>query len=155
MVHLDNPRLHDMTRSVSRSVVIDAPADQIFAVLADPRRHAEFDGSGSVKSTIKGPEQLVMGDRFGMRMKLGIPYVITNEVVEYAKDRLIGWRHLGHHVWRYELEPSGSSTKVTETFDWSTARSPKALELIKAPAKNALSIDKTLARLKTLLEKAS
>ncbi len=144
-----------MTRSVSRSVVIDAPADQIFAVLADPRRHADFDGSGSVKSAIKGPEQLTLGDRFGMKMKLGIPYVITNEIVEFTQDRLIGWRHLGHHIWRYELEPAGTSTKVTETFDWSNARSPKALELLKYPAKNAASLDKTLARLKTLLEKAS
>lgn len=141
-----------MTRSVSRSVLIDAPASSVFAVLADPRRHPDFDGSGSVKATIKGPERLAKGDRFGMRMRLGIPYAITNEVVEFEQDQLIGWRHLGHHVWRYELAPEGSSTRVTETFDWSTSRAPKVLELISYPAKNAVNIEKSLVRLKGLLE---
>ena len=141
-----------MTRRVSRSVIIDAPADQVFALLVDPKRHADFDGSGSVKASIRGPERLAKGDRFGMRMRLGLPYTITNEVVEFEEGRLIGWRHLGHHVWRYELEPVGDSTKVTETFDWANARSPKGIELAKLPAKNAASIEKTLVRLKELAE---
>ena len=141
-----------MTRSVSRSVVVDAPADQVFALLSDPRRHADFDGSGSVKANIKGPTCLALGDRFGMRMRLGIPYTITNEVVEFEQDRLIGWRHVGHHVWRYELESEGTGTKVTETFDWSTSRSPAAMEKLKYPQKNAVSIEKTLERLKRLAE---
>ena len=142
-----------MTRSVSRSVTIAVPPDQVFAVLSDPRRHADFDGSGSVKANIKGPTTLTKGARFGMRMRLGIPYTITSEVVEFEQDRLIAWRHIGHHVWRYELEiAAGGGTTVTESFDWSDARSPKAIELAKYPAKNATNIEKTLERLKTLLE---
>lgn len=136
-----------MSRSVSRSAVVAAPPAEVFALLADPQRHAEIDGSGTVKGVVQGPERLALGDRFGMRMRLGLPYVISNEVVELEPDRRIAWRHLGHHVWRYELEPVDGGTRVTETFDWERARSPLALELLGIPARNARSIDATLERL--------
>ena len=138
-----------MSRSVSRSAVVAAPPAEVFALLADPRRHAEIDGSGTVKGLVQGPERLSLGDRFGMRMRLGVPYVISNEVVELEPDRRIAWRHVGHHVWRYELEPVDGGTRVTETFDWAHARSPLALELLGIPARNARSIDATLERLAT------
>lgn len=136
-----------MSRSVSRSAVVAAPPAEVFGLLADPRRHVEIDGSGTVKGMVKGPDRLSLGDRFGMRMRLGVPYVISSEVVELEPDRRIAWRHVGHHVWRYELEPVDGGTRVTETFDWATARSPLALELLGIPARNARSIDKTLDRL--------
>jgi hypothetical protein len=82
-----------------------------------------------------------------MRMRLGLPYVIRNEVVELVPDERIAWRHFGHHVWRYELEPLGTGTRVTETFDWSTSLSPRTLELLGIPARNARSIETTLHRL--------
>lgn len=141
-----------MTRSVSRTVVIDAPADKVFALLADPRRHPDFDGSGTVKGQLKAPATLSKGARFGMSMRVGVPYTITNEVVEFEQDRLIAWRHFGHHVWRYQLEPVDGGTRVTESFDWSTARSPRFIELMGYPKKNAESMEKTLDRLKALVE---
>jgi uncharacterized protein YndB with AHSA1/START domain len=141
-----------MIRSLSRSTVIAAQPARVFALLSDPRRHPEFDGSGTVKGKLHGPASLSLGARFGMRMRLGVPYVISNEVVEFEPDRRIAWRHLGHHVWRYELEPVDGGTRVTETFDWAPARSPKALELARVPARNAKSIEHTLARLKALAE---
>ncbi len=136
-----------MSRSVSRSVVVPAPPSQVFDLLADPRRHAEIDGSGTVKGQVKGPARLSQGAKFGMRMRLGLPYVITSEVVEFEQDRRIAWRHVGHHVWRYELEPVDGGTRVTETFDWAPARAPRALELLKVPARNLRGIEGTLERL--------
>lgn len=141
-----------MTRSVSRSVVIDAPADKVFALLSNPRRHPDFDGSDSVKANIKGPTQLAKGEKFGMRMRVGLPYVITNEVVEFEQDRLIAWRHFGKHIWRYELEPVDGGTQVTESFDWTHARSPSFIEKRHYPEKNAVNMEKTLVRLKELAE---
>jgi uncharacterized protein YndB with AHSA1/START domain len=135
-------------RSVSHSAVIDAPADEIFAILTDARQHPEFDGSGSVKSVLSAPEKLELGSSFGMRMHLLAPYVIKNKVVEYEPDRLIAWRHFGGHRWRYELEPvSEGRTRVTETFDWSTSLSPPFIELMGFPARNSASIEATLKRL--------
>jgi uncharacterized protein YndB with AHSA1/START domain len=140
-------------RRVTRDIVVDAPPSAVFDVLADPRAHGEFDGSGTVRSAIKGPDRLSLGDRFGMSMRLGVPYTISNEVVEFEPDRRIAWRHVGHHRWRYELEPVGEgSTKVSETFDWSTSRAPWLLELVGYPATNARSIEATLPRLKAYVE---
>lgn len=137
-----------MSRSVSRSATVAASPQEVFALLADPREHPEIDGSGTVKGRIRGPERLTQGARFGMRMHYLVPYVITNTVVEFDEGRQIAWRHFGHHVWRYELEPSDDGgTVVTETFDYAPARAPKVLELAGIPAKNAESIEKTLARL--------
>ena len=134
-------------RSLSRSVVVAAPPAQVFDLLADPRRHADIDGSGTVRAQVRGPERLSPGARFGMRMRLGVPYVISSTVVEFEQDRRIAWRHLGRHVWRYELEPVEGGTRVTETFDWGPARAPRVLELLRIPARNARGIERTLARL--------
>jgi hypothetical protein len=100
-------------------------------VLTDPTRHGEIDGSGMVQRVRGDARRLELGSTFGMDMKLGIlPYRITNTVAEYEPNRLIAWHHPGKHRWRYELEPVEGGTKVTESFDWSTAVVPKAIELM-------------------------
>lgn len=137
-------------RCVSRAVTVPAPAAEIFELLADPRRHAEFDGSGTVGSAlVDAPARLSMGASFGMHMRLGVPYTIHNTVVEFEEGRRIAWRHAGRHVWRYELTPTadGQGTRVTESFDYAGARSPRALELTGFPARNARGIEATLRRL--------
>jgi uncharacterized protein YndB with AHSA1/START domain len=110
---------------VSESRVISAAPEVIFDLLADPSRHAVFDGSGTVRaSRPDAPSRLTLGAQFGMDMKMGVPYRMTNTVVEFEENRRIGWRHVGGHVWRYELEPVEGGTKVTESFDMTTAKSP-------------------------------
>jgi uncharacterized protein YndB with AHSA1/START domain len=112
----------DHARTVSVERVIAAPPEKIFDVLADPSRHPVIDGSGTVKSTRgEEPARLELGSKFGMSMRMGIPYGITNIVVEFDDNRLIAWRHFGGHRWRYELEPVDAGTRVRETYDWSTA----------------------------------
>ena len=143
---------HDRARHVSVSRVIAASPEAIFEVLADPMRHGEFDGSGTVRGSSRGnPERLVLGSRFGMSMRMGIPYRIKNTVVEYAENRLIAWQHFGRHRWRYELEPVDGGTRVTETFDWSTAISPRFIERMGYPTKHIAPMEATLERLDALL----
>jgi len=140
------------SRTVSVSRVISADPAAIFAVLADASKHPLIDGSGSVQSARDAePEPLRLGTRFGMEMKIVVPYRITNEVVEFEQDRLIAWRHFGGHRWRYELEPVDGGTEVTETFDWSTARIPQAIELAGYPRKHPPAMERTLARLDALV----
>ena len=123
-------------------------------MLADPRRHSEIDGSGSVRKVREGtPERLSLGAHFGMDMKIGMPYRVDNEVVEFEEDRRVAWRHMGHHVWRYELEPIDEGTLVKETFDWTHSSRPWALELVRAPQRNRKSMESTLVRLAALVEK--
>lgn len=144
------------TRSVSVSRTIPAPPEAVFAVLADPRRHPEIDGSGSVvasRDAEAGP--LVLGSRFGMDMRIGIPYRMTNEVVEYEQDRLIAWQHWGRHRWRYRLEPVDGGTEVTETFDWSTSWAPWFIEIAGWPRRHPPAMAATLERLEEVVARSS
>jgi uncharacterized protein YndB with AHSA1/START domain len=139
-------------RAVSVSRVIPAPAEKIFAILTSPAGHAAIDGSGTVVAAREGqPEKLVLGTKFGMSMKMGVPYRMQNTVVEYEQDRRIAWQHFGKHRWRYELEPVDGGTRVTETFDWSTARSPRFIELMGYPKKHIPNMERTLERLEDVV----
>jgi uncharacterized protein YndB with AHSA1/START domain len=134
-------------RTVRASTVVAAPPEKVFALLANPHRHAEFDGSGTVRGAVSGPERLALGDRFGMAMRMGVPYRITNRVVEFEPDRRIGWCHFAKAIWRYELEPVPGGTRVTETFDYRGSPLRRGMELLGMPKGNATSIRDTLRRL--------
>ena len=59
----------DPAKVISRSTIVPAPAQTIFDLLADPRRHNEIDGSGSVKQAeVDAPERLSLDAKFGMKM---------------------------------------------------------------------------------------
>jgi hypothetical protein len=139
----------------SARIVINAPAEKIFAVLSNPHRHKEIDGSATIQENISGPDKLILGSKFGMKMHLGIDYQIRNTVVEYKENELIAWRHLGRWIWRYELVNIGpQTTQVTETFD--ASRAPliaKAwLSFRKAYPWTQKAVAKTLVRLKSTSE---
>jgi hypothetical protein len=139
----------------SARIVINAPAEKIFAILSNPRRHKEIDGTKTIQENISGPDKLVLGSKFGMKMRLGINYRIQNTVVEYGENSLIGWRHLGRWIWRYELVNIGPQmTQVTETFDASRAPliSKAWLSLRKAYPWTQKAVAKTLVQLKSTCE---
>src|SRR5207302_2931856 len=54
--------------SVSASTVINAPAEAIFAVLADPAQHAAIDGTGWVCEPLDGTPLTAAGQIFRMSM---------------------------------------------------------------------------------------
>ena len=137
------------------SRTIAATPAAIFAVLSDPSLHAVIDGSGTVQGAHSNERQLRLGSKFSMGMRMGVPYRISNEVVEFEQDRLIAWRHLGGHRWRYELRPVDGGTEVTETFDWSTSRAPKAIELAGYPRRHVPNMERTLERLEAFLSHRS
>lgn len=129
---------------------MQAPAAEVFALVANPYRHPELDGSGTVRAgAVSGPQFLSAGARFTVGMKqYGVPYKITSTVTAFEADQLVEWQHPMGHRWRWELaEVEPGVTQVTETFDYSTARSPRMLELLGQPGKNAVGITKTLQAL--------
>jgi Polyketide cyclase / dehydrase and lipid transport len=137
-------------RRVTRQALVRAPAAEIFALVADPHRHPELDGSGTVRpGAVSGPQVLSAGARFTVGMKqYGVPYKITSTVTAFEADRLIEWQHPMGHRWRWELaETEPGITQVTETFDYTTARNPRVLEILGQPGKNAIGITKTLQAL--------
>ena len=141
-------------KNVSVSRVIQAQRSEIFSVLANPFLHAEIDGSGTLRGKISGPDQLSLGDTFRIKMKTwNIPSQITNTFVEYERNSLIAWAHLGKHRWRYQLSDGPDGTVVTETFDWSMAIWPKMIEIARYPKSHLPQMEKTLERLENFMLK--
>ncbi len=137
-------------RKVSRRVTVHAPAAEVFALVADPHRHPEIDGSGTVRpAPVTGPRQLSPGATFTVAMKqYGVPYKITSTVTAFEPDRLVEWQHPMGHRWRWEFaELTPGSTEITETFDYTGSKSPRVLEILGQPAKNAAGIARTLQAL--------
>jgi hypothetical protein len=142
---------------VSVNRVINAPAASLFAVVADATRHPEIDGSGQlVKAKEGASHQLTLGSTFGMSMKMGLPYSMSNTVVEFEQDRRIAWRtvqagplgrFLGGRIWRYEFEPVEGATLVTESWDITRDKQAFLLKHHKVGQQTAAAMSKTLDRL--------
>jgi uncharacterized protein YndB with AHSA1/START domain len=153
---------HDVA-TVERFVA--APADKIFDLLADPSRHQEIDGSGTVKGTVKstatGSQRLALGSKFGMSMKMGIGYTMENTVVEFEENALIAWQPrpslslmgllVGGRIWRYQLQPQKGGTLVRESWDISQERLPFAVRAMRSRTVDAMT--KTLDRIAQQVEK--
>jgi hypothetical protein len=141
-------------RRISRSVEVDAPAEQLYAMAADPRRHHELDGSGTVRQNIVAPPKLTVGSKFSTHMKmLKVSYRITSRVTALTPNELVEWRHPVGHLWRWEFEAlSPTSTRVTETFDYHEAGRLKNglgyYHLIGATKFNVTGIKSTLSKLR-------
>lgn len=136
-------------------IVINCAPGKIFEYLASPQSHSLFDGSSTVQSALSGPERLSLGAKFGMAMKISVPYRITNEVVAFEENRLIAWRHLMKWRWSYELVDLGNgTTQVTETFDASVCNPAQLWWLKKTDSleRNPKWMAKSLVKLKTLCE---
>jgi uncharacterized protein YndB with AHSA1/START domain len=137
-------------RAVHAERVIAAPAAAIFDVLADPHRHPEIDGSGSVRAVKSSTPRLALGATFSMDMHFGAKYSTRNRVVEFEEGRRIAWHHFSRFIWRYELTDVEGGTKVTETFDYSEPWG-FVIELLGLPARNQASMQRTLVRLESVV----
>jgi hypothetical protein len=119
---------------LSATAVIDATADVVFGVLADPTTHAAIDGTGWVCESVDHEPLTAAGQMF--RMAMYHPkhpdggYEMANRVQLFDPPRTISWEpghnpgdgtvSFGGWVWRYDLEPAGPGrTAVTLTYDWS------------------------------------
>lgn len=137
-------------RCVSAVRTIHAPATVIFNLLADPRQHANFDGSGSLQEVKDAPDRLALGATFAMNMKIGVPYFTRNVVVDFVENRSIAWHHFARCVWRYDLEEVPVGTIVTESFTYDNAAGLLVM-LMGFPKRNRQSMEKTLERIEKLV----
>jgi uncharacterized protein YndB with AHSA1/START domain len=127
--------------SASASAVVDAPPEAVFDYLRRPANHPEINGDHTVQAPTSGPERLSLGDSFGMKMRMGLPYWMRSKVVEFEPNRQIAWTHFAGHRWRWEIEPAGEGkSRVAETFDMSTARFPPALRAMGYPKGHAKNV---------------
>jgi polyketide cyclase/dehydrase/lipid transport protein len=141
-------------KQVSRSIEVAAPAAELYAIAADPRRHHELDGSGTVQNNLKMPPEVVEGCRFSTSMKMmGVPYRVTSTMTVLKPYEVVEWRHPVGHRWRWEFESlSPTLTRVTETFDYRDAGSikntVKYYERMGFRKANAKGIEATLTKLR-------
>jgi uncharacterized protein YndB with AHSA1/START domain len=122
--------------TISATTIINAPAEAVFAVLADPAKHAAIDGTGWVGEALDSRPLTAAGQVFRVAMyHASHPdgnYQMANRVQVFDPPHAISWEpgrdtgdgspRYGGWVWRYDLAPAGTSgTKVTLSYDWSAA----------------------------------
>ncbi|GAA1481724.1 SRPBCC family protein [Gordonia sinesedis] len=145
------------TTSITVQRVIDAPADELFDVLTNPKRHADLDGSGFVRSDENGERIQQVGDTFTMNMEgphMGGEYKTDNRVTGYAKDKLVAWQTAPAGTeppgweWVWELDAQGpDSTLVRHTYDWSKVTDTDLLQKVGFPLVSDKQLEDTLGRL--------
>jgi uncharacterized protein YndB with AHSA1/START domain len=107
---------------------VDVPAPALFAVLADPRRHVQVDGSGMLQADVDTQPITGVGQVFTMAMRhpsLG-DYRTDNHVLEFEAGRRIVW-----------------------TYDWSEVTDPAVLARVSFPRVSAEALTESVARLAT------
>jgi uncharacterized protein YndB with AHSA1/START domain len=150
----------DTTDVESVERLIPAPAEAIFDLLADPARHKDIDGSGSLIRAKGATQRLALGSQFGMAMKMGVPYSMQNTVIEFEENRRIAWqtrgggrigRMVGGRIWRYELEPAEGGTLVRESWDISQESAVTKPLVRRGGGHTMENMAATLARIEQLL----
>ncbi|GEL23891.1 ATPase [Pseudonocardia sulfidoxydans NBRC 16205] len=138
----------DTSRKLQASKVIEAPADTIFALLSDPKRHVDLDDAGMVR----GPEGDAppiggIGQVFTMNMHqdaLG-DYRMVNTVTAYQPGSRIGWApaidpscdlaskigdmNVSGHTFTYDLAETDEGTRVTQTYEWMSVHDEQFLAM--------------------------
>ena len=121
------------SKVVSAEREVNAPADVIFELIADPTQQPRWDGNDNLVEAPMGRRVRAQGEVFAMRTTKG--NLRENHVVDFEEGRRIAWRPaepgqepLGHE-WRWELEPLDEDrTRVIHTYDWTDLRDEQRYE---------------------------
>jgi len=145
---------------------VDAPAETVFDVLADPTTHQAIDGTGWVREAFDAKRLTEVGQVFRMAMYHsnfgGMHYEVANRVEVFEPPRAIAWLpgqssdegtlDFGGWIWRYDLKPVAENrTEVTLTYDWS-AVPPAVREEIGFPPFDRQHLDNSLEHLAELAQ---
>jgi uncharacterized protein YndB with AHSA1/START domain len=148
-----NPGMLSRVVTVSREIA--APADKIFECVADPSLQPKLDGNDNLADAAEGQRVRAVGDVFTMTLTMGS--VRENHVVEFDEGRLIAWRPSEPgkkppgHLWRWQLEPlDAGRTLVTHTYDWTQLTDENRLPRAQATTEDRLQA--SLERLAALVE---
>lgn len=145
------------SRLVTADRAVEAPAELVFELIADPSAQPRWDGNDNLAAAEPGQRVRGVGDVFVMTLTLGS--VRENHVVEFDEGRRIAWRPSERgkpppgHLWRWELEPLGDGrTLVRHGYDWTELTDPDRLE--RARATTAERLQASVDRLADLAEQS-
>lgn len=104
---------------IAAETTLTARAEDVYALVANPARHAELDGGGTIQNLSKGEDaEFKEGDTFSQKMVLGITYTLPMTVTRAEKNRAVTWLHPGKHTWAWDIFDNNDGTvTVRETFD--------------------------------------
>lgn len=147
----------DIEGIVTATREIDASAEAIFELIADPTQQPRWDGNDNLAEAASGQRVRADGDVFVMTLTNG--GVRDNHVVAFVEGREIVWAPAPEgeppsgHRWGWLLEPlEDGRTRVTHLYDFTGLPAEQEKRLAKArlmtPEKLMASID----RLATLAE---
>jgi uncharacterized protein YndB with AHSA1/START domain len=130
------------------SRIVEAPVERVFALIADPDRHPDLDGTGTLRASRTHTVITEVGDVF--IMDVHAHDIGRNQsqsvVITYVRDRALGWapgpvdRDPFGHTFTFTLEPNGDDqTLVTLTYDWSAVTDEQLLATMPQVSKEELS----------------
>lgn len=104
---------------IAAETTLRASAEDVYALVANPARHAELDGGTTIRGLNKGSDgEFAEGDTFSQNMVLGIPYTLPMKVTRAEKNSGVTWTHPGKHTWSWDITDNHDGTvTVRETFD--------------------------------------
>ncbi len=136
---------------------IPAPATDIFAVLSNPDRHVQLDGSGFVQGVDHADRITATGQSFRMNMSgdhMGGDYQTDNVVSGFDPGKLIAWQTApaGSQPpgweWVWQLDAQGpNTTSVSLTYDWDKVTDPEILSKVSFPLVSEDQLDASLGHL--------
>lgn len=141
--------------SIVVTSTVQAPAGDLFAVLADPRRHVEIDGSGMLRPGADAQPITASGQVFTMEMHLSSlgDYRTENHVVDFVDGRSIAWMTAREGLppagvrWSWQLEPvDDRTTVVIHGYDWSRVTDPAVLARVSFPRVGADAMQQSVQR---------
>jgi hypothetical protein len=148
------------------TTTVNARAQAVFDVLADPSTHEAIDGTGWVRESLDGKRLTESGQVFRMAMyhdnHPDKNYEMANRVEVFEPPHAVAWQpgqgpdnanlEFGGWFWRYDLKPVGpAQTEVTLSYDWSRVP-PSLREHIAFPPFDAQHLDNSLKHLAELAE---
>ncbi len=155
----------DTSKKISATKVIDAPAEAVFAVLADPNRHTDSTAGAWSRDPREDAPARRHRSVFTMNMHqdaLG-DYRMINTVTAFVPEARIGWGpsmdpacdaaknfegvDVSGHTYTWDLRESDGRTEVTETYEWTGVKDPQFEKLFPLVSEEDLarSLDKLAA----------
>jgi len=110
-------------RTCRTEVIVDAPAEAVWRVIADVTRTGEWSHECHQAAWLHGATQAAPGVRFRGRNRSGLlRWSRVCEVIAVDAPREIAWRTIPSTAfpdstkWRIALEPAGSGTRIAQSY---------------------------------------
>ena len=145
----------------SASVEINRDAATVFAAITDVTRIGEWSPECNAARWTGGATGPAVGAKFegdNRVAALGITlkkWTTTSEVTACVADEVFEFVAEGYTTWRYRLEPTSTGTKVTESYEYTSAPGWQTFAyttVMRRPAAMTRGMQRTLERIKQSVE---